>query len=69
MYCVYRNQGQRAITHGFKSLHRLYVDLLTCPTIMLSGKREFKIFQHCGYIYSDSAAAELQSDPLTALVL
>ena len=49
MYYVYRNQGQWPITHGVKSLDRFYVAMLLCPTVMLSGKNECKIFQHCGY--------------------
>ena len=30
-----------------------------CPTVILSGKRELKIFQHYGYFSSDSTAAGL----------
>ena len=37
--------------------------------IVLSGKDEFKIFQHYMYFSSDRAAVGLYSDPLTALVL
>ena len=37
-YHVYRNQGQGPITHGVKSLDRVYVPMLSCPTVMLSGK-------------------------------
>ena len=60
--------GQGSITHGVKSLDRFYVAMLPCPTVMLSGKHEFKIFQHCGFFFSDSVAVGLLSDPLTALV-
>ena len=30
---------------------------------MLSGKHKFKILQHYGYVYSDSTAVGLESDP------
>ena len=69
MYHVYLNQGKGPISHGVKSLDRFYVAILPCPTVMLSGKHELKIFQHYGYFSSDSAAVGLLSDPLTALVL
>ena len=46
MYCLYQNQGQGPITHGVKSLDWFYSATLPCPTVMLSGKHEFKIFQH-----------------------
>ena len=59
MYPVYWNQGQGPTTHGVKSLGRFYITILPCPTVMLSGKHEFNIFQHCGYFSSDSTAAEL----------
>ena len=51
--------GQGPITHGAKSLDRFYVAMLPCPTVMLSGNHEFKIFQHYGYSTSDSPAAGL----------
>ena len=50
MYLVYRNQSQGPITHGIKSFRRFYDTMLPCPTFVLSGKDEFKIFQH--YIFS-----------------
>ena len=68
MYRVCGKQGEWPITHGVKFLDRLYVAILPCPTVMLSGKHEFKVFQHNGYFSSDSAAAGLLSDHLTALV-
>ena len=37
---------------------RFYI-AMSCPTVMLSGKHEFKIFEHYGYFSSDSTAAEL----------
>ena len=69
MYCVYQKQGQGSITQGIKSHDRFYITMLPCPTVMLSGKHEFKIFQQYGYFSSDSAAAGLLSNPLTALVV
>ena len=54
MYRVFRNKGQGPITHGLKSLDRL-----PCPTVVLPGKDEFKIFQHYMYFSSDRAAAGL----------
>ena len=36
---------------------------------MLSGKHEFKIFQHYKFFSSDSAAVGMYWDPLTALIL
>ena len=59
MYRVFRNQGQRPITHGLKSLDRFYNAMLPCPTVVLSGKDELKIFQHYMYFSSDRAAAGL----------
>ena len=59
MYSEYWNQGHGPINHGVKSLDRFYVAMLPCFTVMLSGKHEFKIFQHCGYFYSDSSAVGL----------
>ena len=59
MYPVYWNQGQGPITHGVKSLARFYIAILLCPTVMLSGKHEFNIFQRSGYFSSDSTATEL----------
>ena len=38
---------------------RFYVAMLPCPTVMLSVKHEFKIFQHYQYFSSDSATAGL----------
>ena len=55
MYHIFRNQGQGPITHGLKSLHRFYDAMLPCPTVVLSVKDEFKIFQHYMY-FSDRAA-------------
>ena len=49
MYHVFRNQGQGPIANGLKSLDRFYDAMLPCPTVVLSGKDEFKIFQHCMY--------------------
>ena len=70
MYHVFRNQGQGLIIYGLKSIDRFYDAVLPCPTVVLSGKGEFKIFQHYMYMYftADRAAAGLYSDPLTALV-
>ena len=59
MFHVSRNQGQGPITHGLKSLDRFYNAMLPCPTMVLSRKDEFKIFQHYMYISSDKAAAGL----------
>ena len=50
MFCVFRNQSQGPVTHGLKSLDRFYNAMLTCPTVMLSGKNEVKIFQHYMYL-------------------
>ena len=44
---------------GVKSLDRFYIAMLTCSTVILSGKHEFKMFQHYGYFSSDSTAAGL----------
>ena len=54
MYLIFRNQGQGPITHGLKSLDRFYDTMLPCPTLVLSGKDEFKIFQHYMYLSSDT---------------
>ena len=59
MHLVFRNQGHGPITHGLKSLDRFYDSVLPCPTLVLSGKDEFKIFQCYMYFSSDRAAAEL----------
>ena len=59
MYLVFRNQCQGPITHGLKSLVRFYDTTLPCSTLVLSGKDDFKIFQHHMYFSSDRAAAEL----------
>ena len=59
MYHVCQNQGQGPINHEIKSLDRFYVAMILCPTVILSGKHEFKIFQHCGYFSSDSAVEGL----------
>ena len=59
MYCVFRNQGQRPIIHGLKSLDRFYDAMLPCPTVVLSGKGEFNIFELYMYFSSDTAAAGL----------
>ena len=59
MYHVFRNQGQGPITHGLKSLDRFYDAVLPCPTVVLSGKDEFKIFQLYIYVSSNKAAAGL----------
>ena len=59
MYRVYRNQVQGPITHRVKSLDRFYIAMFPYPTVMLSGHHEFRIFQHYGYLSSDSAAARL----------
>ena len=69
LYHVFWNQSQGPIIHGLKSLDRFYDAILPCPTVMLSGKDEFKIFQHYMYISSDRAAVGQESDPLAALVL
>ena len=42
--------------------------MLPCPTVVLPGKNEFKIFQHYMYFSSDRAAAGLKSDFQIALV-
>ena len=57
--CVFRNQSQGPITHGLKSLDWFYNTMLPCPVLVLSGKDEFKIFQHYMYFSSDRAAAGL----------
>ena len=59
MYHVFRNQGQGFITHGLKSLDRFSDAMLPCPTVVLPGKDEFKIFQHYMYFSSNRAAAGL----------
>ena len=59
MYHVFWNQGQGSITHGLKSLDKLYDAMLPCPTVVLSSKDEFKIFQHYMYFSSDRAAVGL----------
>ena len=59
MYHVFRNQGQGPITHELKSLDRFYDAILSCLTVVLSGKDEYKIFQHYKYFSSDRAAAGL----------
>ena len=59
MYCIFCNQGQGPITNGLKSLDRFYDAMLPCFTVGLSGKDEFKIFQHYMYFSFDRAAAEL----------
>ena len=59
MYHVFGNQGQGPITHGLKSLDRFYDAMLPCPTVVLSGKDDFKIFQHYMYFSFDRAAAGL----------
>ena len=59
MYHAFRNQGQGPITHALKSLDRFYDAMLPCPTVVLSGKDEFKIFQHYMYFSCDKAAAGL----------
>ena len=48
---VFRNQDQGPITHGLKSLGRFYDAMLPCSTLVLSGKDEFKIFQHCVFLF------------------
>ena len=68
MYHVLWSQGKGPITHGLKSLDRFYDAMLPCPTVVLSGKDEFRIFQHYMYFSFDTAAVGLQSAPLTALV-
>ena len=45
----------------------VYVAMLPCPTVILSGKHEFKIFQHYGFFFSDSAAAGLFSSDSCSL--
>ena len=59
IYFVFRNQGQGPITHELKSLDRFYDTMLPCPTLVLSGKDEFKIFQHYMYFSSNRAAVGL----------
>ena len=59
MYHIFRNQGQGPTTHGLKSLDRFYDAMLLCPTVVLSAKDEFKIFQHYMYFSSDKAVAGL----------
>ena len=56
---VFRNQDQGPITHRLKSLERSKDAMLPCPTMVLPGKDEFKIFQHYMYFSSDRAAAGL----------
>ena len=50
---------QGPITYGLKSLDRFYDAILPCPTVVLSGKDEFKIFQYYMYFSSDRAAVGL----------
>ena len=59
LYRVFRNQGQGPITHGLKSLDRFYNAMLPCPTVVLSAKDEFQVFQHYMYFSSGRAAAGL----------
>ena len=59
MYHVFWNSGQGPITHGLKSLDRFYDAMLPYPTLVLSGKDEFKVFQHIMYFSSDRAAVGL----------
>ena len=68
LYHVFRNLGQGPTTHGLKSLDRVCDAMLPYPTVVLSAKDEFKIFQHYMYFSSDNAAAGLSSDHLTALL-
>ena len=48
-----------SITHGLKSLDLLNDVMLPFPTVVLSGKDEFKIFQHYMYFSSCRAVAGL----------
>ena len=59
MYRVFKIPGRRPITHKLKSLDRFYDAMLPCPAVVLSGKDEFKIFQHFMYFSSDGAATRL----------
>ena len=59
MYLVFTNQGQGPINHGLKSFDRFYDTMLPCPALVLSGKDEFRIFQHYMYFSSDRAAVGL----------
>ena len=59
IYLVFRNQVHGPITDGLKSLDRFYNTRLPIPVLVLSGKYEFKIFQHYMYFSSDRAAAGL----------
>ena len=51
--------GPRPITRGLKSLDRFYDAMVPCPTVVLSGKDEVKIFQLYIYFFSDRVAARL----------
>ena len=42
-----------------KSFDRFYDAMLPCPSAVLSGRDEFKLFQHYMYFSSDKAAAGL----------
>ena len=53
IYLVFRNQGLGSIAHGLKSLDRFNDAMLQCPTLVLSGKDDFKIFQHYMYFSSE----------------
>ena len=59
MYLVFKNQGQGPTIHGLKSLDRFYDAMLSCLTVVLSAKDEFKIFQHYMYFSPDKAAVAL----------
>ena len=56
--CI-QESGPKAHNSLIKILDKFYVAMLPCPTVMLSCKNEFKIFQHCMYFFSDRAAAGL----------
>ena len=59
MYHIFRNQGPGPTTHELKSLDRFNDAKLPCPTVVLSAKDKFKIFQHYIDFSSDKAAVGL----------
>ena len=63
MYHIFRNQGPGPTTHELKSLYKFYDAMLhamlPCPTVVLSAKDKFKIFQHYIEFSSDKAAVGL----------
>ena len=56
--CI-QESGASAHNSWIKSLDRFYNAMLPFPTGVLTGKVEFKLFQHCMYFSSAKAAAGL----------